>query len=95
MFQKTRKRVEENCPSVCLPPFPFPPSCLLALSGWVGRSVGRVGVGAELQRLEEEEEGILFPTDRSLFRVQKSREGENEREGGREGSNNTTKCPIA
>ena len=67
------------------------PALLLARPLGLGRSVGRVGVGAELQRLEEEEEGILFPTDRSLFRVQKSREGEKQREG----SNNTTKCPIA
>ena len=76
------------------PPFASPllfPSLLLARPLGLGRSVGRVGVGAELQRLEEEEEGILFPTDRSLFRVQKSREGEKQREG----SNNTTKCPIA
>ena len=73
------------------PPLPFP-ALQLALPLGLGRSVDRVGVGAELQRLEEEEkEGILFPTDRSLFRVQKSREGEKQREG----SNNTTKCPIA
>ena len=63
---------------------------LRRLSVPVTELLGRVGVGAELQRLEEEE-GILFPTDRSLFRVQKSREGEKQREG----SNNTTKCPIA
>ena len=86
MFQKTRKRVEEeeeeNCPLgllACLPPSlrPLPPAR-------VG-SVGRVGVGAERSRAEVgAEEGILFPTDRSLFRVQKSREGgEREREGER------------
>ena len=82
MFQKTRKRVEEeeNCPlrSLCLP-VSLPAACSLACSGWDGR----VGVGAK-QRLEEEEEGILFPTDRSLFRVQKSREGRRGREGGQQ-----------
>ena len=75
-----KKSGELPPPFACLSPsLPSPPACLLARARV--ESVGRSGWGWREQRLEE---GILFPTDRSLFRVQKSREGGNEvKEGGR------------
>ena len=84
MFQKTRKRVE-NCPLrllACLPPsLPRTLACLLALG--LSRSVGRVGVGGSRARGWRRE--FFFPRT-GHFSEFKNR--------GREGSNNTTECPI-